>query len=557
MVSNSQIILDAVLEQRRKETYPDSKPSDFFEFFTAQQALKEFDLSYDEIESGLVGNGGDGGIDAIYLIANGDLVHEDSDLTHLKKEIVVDVVIVQSKTTASFSELAVDRFISVSHDLFDLSSVSPGGKGYHNDLVAAMQRFQFVYRTLAPAFPTLNVSFYYASKGGNLHPNLQHKVDILRNVVVSHLPSAKFDFKFLGASELLELAGQRPHTTYKLPLAETPISSADQIGFVCLVKLSDFYDFITDENGSLHRQLFEANVRDYQGRTQVNDDIQTTLESDGNEDFWWLNNGISILATQASQGGKALTIKDPQIVNGLQTSTEVYNYYNGRHETQDDRNILVRVMVPTEDESRDRIIKATNSQTVVPPSSLRATDRIHRNIEEYLLQMGLFYDRRKNYYKNEGKPRSRIVSIPYLAQAVLAILLKQPDQARARPSSLLKREDDYHRIFNLSYPINAYYVCVEAMRRVETLIKSPELNVPSEHRNNLRFYVAMCAVAGIGNAGLECADQIATFDLAGLDKVTVQRSVDYILPKYLALGGNDQVAKGTELLQNVLNGSST
>ena len=64
-------------------------------------------------------------------------------------------------------------------------------------------------------------------------------------------------------------------------------------------------------------------------------------------------------------------------------------------------------MVPTEDESRDRIIKATNSQTVVPPSSLRATQRIHRDIEEYLQQKGLFYDRRKNHYKNEGKPGTK------------------------------------------------------------------------------------------------------------------------------------------------------
>src|SRR5262245_48700743 len=30
----------------------------------------------------------------------------------------------------------------------------------------------------------------------------------------------------------------------------------------------------------------------------------------------------------------------------------------------------------------------------------------------------LFYDRRKNYHKNLGRPKDRVISIPYLAQAV-------------------------------------------------------------------------------------------------------------------------------------------
>ena len=74
MTTNSQIILDGVLKQRQTETDPDADPATFFEFFTAQQILKDFDLSYDEIEYGLVGAGGDGGVDSIYLLVNGDLV---------------------------------------------------------------------------------------------------------------------------------------------------------------------------------------------------------------------------------------------------------------------------------------------------------------------------------------------------------------------------------------------------------------------------------------------------------------------------------------------------
>ncbi len=475
-----------------------------------------------------------------------------TDYGYLRKDISIDLIILQSKTHAGFQETPVERFITVSTDLFNLSRESSLKGGYNERLVEAIQRFHDLYNKLAPWFPTLKVTFFYASKGADPSDNIKRKVDMLVDAIAPRIPNSKVDFQFLGASELLHLAGRHPHTTYSLPLAENPISSEDQVGFVCLVRLRDFFKFITDETGALQRQLFEANVRDYQGRTQVNDEIQASLQNEAAEDFWWLNNGVSILATQASLGGKILTIKDPQIVNGLQTSTEVYNYCKKPEAADDWRTILVRVMVPREDESRDRIIKATNSQTVVPPSSLRATDRIHRDIEEYLQQRGLFYDRRKNYYKNEGKPRDKIVGIPYLAQAVMAIVLRQPDQARARPSSLLKSDEDYGRVFNPSYPIELYYVCAEAMRRVEFHLKSPSLNVAAEDRNNLRFYVAMHAVAGVSNSPIP--SKIAKFDVSGLDETAVQQSLKFIKPKYVDLGGNDQASKGPSLLKAVLEG---
>ena len=245
-------------------------------------------------------------------------------------------------------------------------------------------------------------------------------------------------------------------------------------------------------------------------------------------------------------------MQEPQIVNGLQTSTEIYNYCKESDEANDERKILVRVMVPPEDDSRDRIIKATNSQTVVLPSSLRATDKIHRDIEEYLRPKGLFYDRRKNYYRNEGRPRDKIVSIPYLAQAVMAIVLRRPDTARARPSSLLKTDEDYGRVFNSSYPIELYYVCAEAMRRVEGHLKSPSLNVTAKDRSNLRYYVAMLAVAGVGDSRKPEATKIAALDVARLDETAVQHSLNLIQPKYIDLGGNDQASKGPNLLKAVL-----
>src|SRR6266576_1070813 len=121
MTTNDQIILDNILIQKRQALAPKLTPNEYFEIFTAEQVLKDFDLSYDELEAGVVGDGGDGGIDGIYVFTNGELVQEDSDLSNLKKDVTVELVIIQAKTSPGFGEAAIEKLIAVTEDLLDLS----------------------------------------------------------------------------------------------------------------------------------------------------------------------------------------------------------------------------------------------------------------------------------------------------------------------------------------------------------------------------------------------------------------------------------------------------
>lgn len=552
MSANDRIILDEILRQRQQEVDPSLAPSQFFELFTSEQILKDHDFSYDEIESGLVGDGGDGGIDGYYLLVNGELVQEDPYYSYLKKNIDIEVVLIQSKMSGGFQETRVERFASVSDDILDLSkSLSELEAVYNSSLIEGIRRFRSLQEQLATKFPSLRLSYYYACRGVEPDYNVSRKVDKVRKTVELHFPSCEFSFEFIGASSLLSLARSAPQTTYTLVLAENPISADGQVGFVCLVRLKDFFDFITDDTSKLQRTIFEANVRDYQGRTQVNDAIEQSLKDDSQEDFWWLNNGVTVLASKASQSGKALTIEDPQIVNGLQTSTEIFNFWDKFNPEEDERRILVRVIVPSAKESRDKIIKATNSQTAVQQASLRATDKIHRDIEEYLRPRSLYYDRRKNYYKNEGRPRDRIVGIPHLAQAVMSVVLQRPDTARARPSSLLKADDTYKQVFNEKYPVQLYYLCAESLRRVEKLLKSSPLNLAARDRNNLRFYVLMdTLIQAVGKPNPAMKDY-AQLDPKTVTDEQILASIDQVKNLYDRLGSTDQVAKGPELLRRL------
>src|SRR5262245_17804640 len=79
--------------------------------------------------------------------------------------------------------------------------------------------------------------------------------------------------------------------------------------------------------------------------------------------------------------------------------------------------------------------------------SLRMTDQIHRDIEEIFKAADLYYDRRKGFYKDQGRPIKKIVSVNAVAQAVISIMLQRPDDARARPGDYFKDENRYRSIF--------------------------------------------------------------------------------------------------------------
>jgi hypothetical protein len=549
MSANDQIILGTILDQKRAELAPTLPPSAFFEVFVAEQVLKDYDLSYDELHTGAVGEGGDGGIDGLYVFVNGDLVQEDTDFGALKKDVLLELVIIQAKTSPSFNEAALDKLIAVTEDLLDLSHALSDYKAVYNEGVrSAIGLFRRAYEALAARFPKLRFRYVYASRGLEVHPNVRRKADVLRDKVKGLFSAADYDFAFLGAAELLTLARRAPLTSHQLTLAESPISSTGDVGFICLVRLRDFNAFITDDAGHLRRHLFESNVRDYQGGTQVNEEIQSSLQDRGREDFWWLNNGITIVASKATQSGKMLTIEDPQIVNGLQTSTEIYNYFQKLRTDGDERNLLVRIIVPAKAESRDRIIKATNSQTYIPPASLRATDKVQRDIEEYLAPFGLYYDRRKNYYKNEGKPVDQVVSISAMAQAVMAVALRRPDTARARPSSLLKDDSDYRRLFDPTHALALYRVCITLVRRVEAVLRA-DTKLSAKDRNNLRYYAALHLAGGLLGRQQPSAQEIAGLDPGKITAEAVEKTVALCSGIYATGGSTDQFSKGPEFLQ--------
>lgn len=106
-------ILKTLLEESRLKDYPAMEADKYFEIFAAQQALKakKFNPDKDEIESGVIGGDGDGGVDGFYVSVNRRIVREDTDPLIFKgQQAHIEVIIVQARNKASFEEVVPTKF---------------------------------------------------------------------------------------------------------------------------------------------------------------------------------------------------------------------------------------------------------------------------------------------------------------------------------------------------------------------------------------------------------------------------------------------------------------
>jgi hypothetical protein len=543
MPSNSQTLLNGILDKDGPLLAPTLSESKFFELFASEHILKNYGLSYDEIFSGIVGDGGDGGVDSIYTFVNGVLAAEDTNFTNIKQNGVITLYIIQSKKTNGFSDEAILRLDDTCKDLLNLSHpLDVKSKKYNPRLLRSIAIFRGTYTQLLKTSPKLQIIFWYATLADDIHPNVEDRSDLLKQTVKQLFTDCEVEFHFCGADKLFTL--YRKSKVENLPLTVTEIMPTQLNSPICLVNLKEYFNFIHDpETGELRSWLFEENVRDYEGRSiEVNRAIRISLESSNPaQDFWWLNNGITVVATKAPLSGKTISVTDPKIVNGLQTSMEIYNYFRVSPKHAEDRNILVRIVVADDQEIRNSIIKATNSQSSISAASLRSFDPIHHKIEQYFLLQDLFYDRRKNYYKNQGKAKEKIVTIPYLAQAVAAIWLQRPNDSRGRPIRLLKDPDLYDRIFSEANDVNLYLRCILFMKKIDEFLSSDSApKYVIDHEINVRFQLAMFAAVIKTNRMHPQSKHILSDDFLDIDTALLADCLKHVWGTLRRLRGKKQ-----------------
>lgn len=471
MAKNDIILIDTLLQQRSGESLI-KDPGEVFEEFVLEQILKNFDLSQDELNFGWTDGSHDGGMDGFYVFVNGRLLNDPTDFTWPRSAAEIQVYLITCKHSSTFLQAPLDAMLASVQELFDLSKTNSELSGkYSPALKQCRDMFIAAFRQLSLYRPTLSFSIIYATRGDTtiLGDSISARGEQLISLLNSYFSASRTTFTTLGATELVELYRQVKSFSLDLPVQEC--LTAGQEGYVVLARLNDYCNFVRDERRELRRYLFDSNVRAFLGVNLVNEDIAETLNTSTAPNFWWLNNGVTILATSASLVGKTLKLKDIQIVNGLQTTESIHRHYSHTPAKQGDiRTLFVKVIVSQEESIRDQVIRATNNQSTVEPAALHATDRVQRNIEEILLKFDWFYERRTNYYRNEGRPENRILSPLVLATGSVALLLKNPIRSSKLRQKHLRSTEAYQVVYSDHFPLNAWPVVASLIRGAENAI---------------------------------------------------------------------------------------
>lgn len=534
-MSNNRIILEGCITQYKTENQLEAVDSEIFELFTLTQITKNLDITFENIQNSVVDGSKDGGIDSVIIIVDDEIIDTIDDLEDINfsNKIVSKFIISQCKKENSFKESTIDKLITSCQILFDLEKDENDLiKRFNTSLVEKVLILRKVWLNTSINGGLIKLEFNYCCNATEIQINdaFSSKVEQLKDSTRNAFTGSEIKFNPFSSAELLKFYQTRKPSRLSLSFKEQPLStsfSESGLGYVGTVKLGDYKSFLTDEEGQIREHLFESNIRHYQGQVDVNKKIMDTITNVDSKDFWWLNNGITIIAENPNQVSKILSIDNVQIVNGLQTSYSIYNYHDGN--TDDDRSVLVKVIINSNAETIDNIIASTNSQNQVSAALLRATEETQRQIELFFLNEGYYYDRRKNYYKNIGKPASKIFSIQFAAQAIETIGFSNPYSARAKPTSLVKENATYERIFNPSRNFKAYLNCCLLLKKTNEFWVNINDADNKTTSSNFKFNIARIAVSFIINKANYSFDDLASIDMATYDQSVFDSSLDLFI----------------------------
>lgn len=481
MARNDTILLDGIIEDRSDKISSSIDRGEIFEKFSFEQILKEFDLDNDELNSGWVDGGHDGGIDGFYLFLNGHLMQEFDDVLWPKKNAELIIYIITCKHHDTYKQAVLESLISTINEIFDFRVSEENLIGsYNKDVLKKRRMLISCYKKISTILTSLEIKFYYASRGETteIGSSVISRSQQIVKITQDSFGESLVSFTFMGAKELIHAFRQVPKSTLELPYIDS-LSRGER--YILIVKLVDYYNFLrNDDNNTLRRYLFDSNVRDFMGLNFVNEDIKTTLNSMDSPDFWLLNNGVTILATSAKLVGQSINMEDIQIVNGLQTSESIFRHFSSGGNDIKDRAVMIKVIVSKEEKVRDQIIRATNSQTAVEQSSLHATEKIQRDIEDILLRHGLHYERRKNFYKNQSVELDTILTPLYIASGYICLILKNPYQAGKFKSRHLRNDNIYSEIFSEKNPLTYWPVICSIMKKCDNFLLNLKIDKGGE-----------------------------------------------------------------------------
>lgn len=460
------------------------KPSDQFERFVnfciiSKQYPREFDF-----ESLSVGGGGDNAIDGAAIIVNGTIITELDDIDYFIKKngsLTVSFVFIQTKKQPKFNGAQIVNFLAGIKNFFNKTSLIP-----ENESIKELREIKDkIYKSgmYLEASPSLDL--FYVTVGEWVDPThitglIKQDLNYLKEQSIF---SDEIRFQCIDANRLKQMHREINGRSLKevefpaiVPLPE--INGVRQ-SFVGSLAVSEYIKLITDSDGNLEKSLFYDNVRDFQGSTSVNREIDKTLKSEEEQSAIAIyNNGITIIAKKIDRLGGRVKLSDFQIVNGCQTSNVLYN---NKELIQANSHLIVKIIEVENPDIASNIIKATNRQTEVKIEAFESLSPFHKDLEDFYMAIAasrknpIFYERRsKQYDSHHMIKKNQVITLSAQIKSFVAAILWQPQSTHRYFGELL--ESNRERMFKQGDSFEKYYYSAAILNRLEILFRRDYLS---------------------------------------------------------------------------------
>lgn len=205
------------------------------------------------------------------------------------------------------------------------------------------------------------------------------------------------------------------------------------------VAATDLIQLIKLNETEINEDAFNENVRVYKPRHRVNKAIIESASSQDNFQFFYLNNGITILCENVDYAPNTRSplaeLKNFQIINGGQTSHSLFEVYKKTPDKLNSIELLVRICEAKKDNPlSEKISETSNNQIPVGSRDLHSNDLIQRKLEEEFETLGFYYERKPNQHFD--KQKDKVFNNEILGQLFMAYHLELASEAKNNKSKV-------------------------------------------------------------------------------------------------------------------------
>ena len=503
----------------------DGTESEQFERYVAANYL--FQHVRDDVESierSVLGGGNDEGIDIAAVAVNGQIVFEPEEIDELiggQGANSAKVIYIQAKTSESYDSTLIAKFL---HGVEAVTkyAMKPGTVTLPPRLVDLASLIDRIAEN-GDKFQDSRIpcELFYVTTSANDGQRAQTELQVTQAIArIRELAvySEGIELRTRGHEQLAAKQKER-HGPQKIQFnfeKRQTIPATDRVSeaYIGLLSAIDIMKLLKDESGEIRAGIFDDNVRlDLGAQNPVNSRIMGTLQSVEREHFPFLNNGLTIIATDLRGNGDRFFISGYQIVNGGQTSHQLIRW-SETEAVRSDPHLLSNLWIPVKIVSskdpgvRTSVSIATNLQTAIGSTDIQASTQIAKNVEEYFGQSGadgLRYERQNRGAAFEFA-RTRIVTTPELNRAVAATLFGESSRAIGSPKDL---EIEGAFVWG-EYPEEAYYYAAWIIYRIDRYFaRTPDSTILKA----AKYHIAMMVSALVN------PDLIPIFEAGDTDDV--------------------------------------